>query len=95
MNGWRFVFSRHAIERMFERSISKDEVLAAIEYGEVIEEYPNDSPFPSVVKLARVGDRFLHVVIAEDAKKHMVYVITVYDPDPALWDEQLKKRRPR
>ncbi len=41
------VFSRHAIQQMFFRKISKSEVQTVIAYGKVIEQKPDDSPFPS------------------------------------------------
>ncbi len=41
------VFSRHAIQQMFYRRISKKEVEAVIVYGEVIEENPDDT-FPVI-----------------------------------------------
>jgi len=50
-------FSGHAVRRMFERSISRAEVLAAVAMGETIETYPDDVPFPSVLLLARMQQR--------------------------------------
>lgn len=41
------VFSRHAIQQMFYRRLSKKEVETVIVYGFVIEENPHDTPFPS------------------------------------------------
>lgn len=38
------VFSRHAIQQMFYRRISKNVVEAVIVYGEVIEKNPDDTP---------------------------------------------------
>ena len=47
MNCQKLVFSSHAIQQMFFRRISKEDVRTAINYGEVIEEKPDDTPFPS------------------------------------------------
>jgi hypothetical protein len=38
-------FSRQALQRMFERAISPDEVHAALADGEVIADYPDDTPY--------------------------------------------------
>jgi len=38
------MFRMHAIRRMFERGITVDEVEAVLGAGEVIEDYPNDTP---------------------------------------------------
>jgi hypothetical protein len=86
-------FSGHAVRRMFERSIALDEALAAIATGEVIEEYQEDVPFPSVLLLARIQKRALHVVVAKDRESGNCYLITVYPPDPALWEPDFKTRR--
>ena len=42
----RFVFRVHAIQRMYQRHISEDEVQNVIETGETIEDYPDDFPLP-------------------------------------------------
>lgn len=43
----RFVFRVHAIQRMFQRQVSKQDVRVVLETGETIESYPDDAPFPS------------------------------------------------
>jgi len=57
-------FTRHAFERIFERDIYPDAILRIIREGEVIESYPDDQPFPSVLILGFEGKMFLHVVVA-------------------------------
>ena len=86
-------FSSHAIKRMFERKISRDDVLEIIHNGEVIADYPDDQPYPSSLLLAFVGDRALHLVLAVDHSTNACYVITTYDPDPSLWEPNFKRRR--
>jgi hypothetical protein len=87
-------FSRHAIERMFSRSIKPEDVRAVIAQGEAIEEYPDDVPYPSSLLLGFVGERPLHVVVAHNEEEKECLVITVYVPDPSVWTEDLKTRRP-
>jgi hypothetical protein len=43
----RLVFRVHAIQRMFQRQISKDDVRHVLETGDIIEEYLDDVPYPS------------------------------------------------
>lgn len=94
MTRWNEVkFSGHAVQRMFERLISKDEVLAVIAAGEVIADYPDDTPFPSSLLLGFVKGRPLHVVMALDEANRTCHIITVYPPDPAIWNDDLKTRR--
>lgn len=70
-----------------------DEALAAIAAGEVIEEYPEDMPFPSVLLLAWIKERPLHVVVAQDRESGNCYLVTVYPPDPDLWEPDFRTRR--
>jgi hypothetical protein len=78
---------------MFERSIGRDEVAVAVASGEVIAEYPDDTPFPSVLLLQIVGERPLHVVASEDPASGTCYIVTAYPPDPELWNPDFKTRR--
>ena len=39
-------WSAHALERMFEKGISRASVKYVISEGEMIEEYPDSKPFP-------------------------------------------------
>src|SRR5262249_51397821 len=42
----RLVFRVHAIQRMYQRSISEEEVRIVIKTGETIEDYPDHFPYP-------------------------------------------------
>jgi Domain of unknown function (DUF4258) len=87
-------FSRHALERMFERAIGPDEVRMAVLTGEVIVDYPDDTPYRSMLILAFVGGRPLHVVTARDDTTNRCYIITAYVADPALWGSDFRTRKP-
>jgi hypothetical protein len=50
----KLVFSGHALQRMFQRSIDPQEVRSVLEQGETIEKYADDKPFPSRLVLSRV-----------------------------------------
>ena len=65
----RLVFRVHAIQRMALRDISEAEVRAVLTTGEAIEEYPDDTPFPSRLVLGWVGSRPLHVVAADNPEE--------------------------
>ena len=87
-------FSGHAIRRMFEREINKQDVRAAVDTGEVIMQYPDDQPFPSMLLLGYSKQRPLHVVIGVDEQTETCYVVTVYVPDVSKWEDDLKTRKP-
>ena len=86
-------FTGHAIQRMFERNIGEEDILSVIQRGEVIENYPDDMPYPSHLILGNIRGKPLHAVVAFDSKSKTFYVVTVYYPDPELWEEDFKKRR--
>jgi len=88
------VFSGHAAKRMFERSISVDDVLYVVESGEVIENYQDDWPYPSRLLLGQPGGRYLHVVVAHNKSNNESIVVTLYEPDPSKWDTECKRRMP-
>jgi hypothetical protein len=53
----KIVFRVHAIQRMYQRSITAQEVHTVIQTGEAIEDYPNDVPYPSRLLLGWCGLR--------------------------------------
>ncbi|MFO1479418.1 MAG: DUF4258 domain-containing protein [Turneriella sp.] len=88
-----FEFSGHALQRMFEREITIEAVKTAVVSGEVIAEYPDDRPLASRLILWRSGLEVLHVVAAFDSALQCEIIISVYRPDPALWNEDMRTRR--
>lgn len=93
MNCNSLKFSRHAFERMFLRGIDPDAITEVITHGEVIAEYPDDRPFPSVLVLGFDKESPIHAVVARDDSHGECHIITVYRPDPSLWDETFRTRR--
>ena len=90
----RLIFRVHAIQRMALRNISEAEVRAVLTIGEAIEEYPDDTPFPSRLVLGGVGSRPLHVVAADNPEEEDTIVITAYEPEPDQWELGFRRRRP-
>ena len=87
-----FEFSQHAVDQAIIRHISVQELRDAIAGGEVIEVYPEDKYGPSclIFGMTRAG-RPIHVQCS-DPSRPTVKIVTVYEPDPALWIE-FKVRR--
>ena len=94
MNDARVVFRVHAIQRMFERRIGEVDVHHILNTGEIIENYPNDTPYPSQLLLGWREDRPLHVVAANNTADNERIIITVYEPDPDQWESDFKRRKP-
>jgi uncharacterized protein DUF4258 len=89
----RLVFRVHAIQRMYQRNISEHEVRHAIDTGETVEDYPDDTPYPSRLVLGWSGQRPIHVVVADNVDEQENVVITAYEPDPTDWEPDFKRRK--
>lgn len=66
-------WQRHALQRMMERGISRNEVKQTLLEGELIEEYPDDHPFPSGLFFNVNDENPLHVVTAIDLEAEWCY----------------------
>ena len=54
----------HAAKRLEQRGIFLKDVISCIMNGEIIEQYPDDYPYPSCLILGMsIEDKYLHVVI--------------------------------
>lgn len=82
----------HMLQRLIQRNISQDEVIEAIQSGEIIELYPNDYPYPSCLVLGiTIAGKYLHVVCGRGVEE--VWMISAYSPNPAEWEADLKTRK--
>lgn len=93
MNCKNYRFTRHSTFKMFERGISIDHVKETVENGEVVQNYPEDKPYPSKLMLKIINKRPIHVVIAFDTETDSCIIITVYEPSPTLWEGNFKTRK--
>lgn len=93
MSQFRLVFRVHAIQRMFQRRVSEEEVEQVVTVGETIETYPDDKPFPSRLMLGWIGSRPVHVVVADNVAAQEAIIITVYQPDAEEWEAGFKRRK--
>jgi len=88
-------FTKHALQRMHERSISEEDVESVITHGEIIKEYLNDTPYPSCLVLLIIAEKPIHVVysIYDSGDEKHYYIITVYNPSLEEWHGDYKTRR--
>lgn len=84
----------HADEEAHADDLTLDEVFSSVLQGEVIENYPEDRPFPSclVFGLTFRGEP-VHSVWAYNSENRWAVLITVYRPDPGRWDNWRTRRR--
>ena len=89
----RLVFRVHAIQRMFQRQISEQNIRHVLATGEIIESYPDDIPYPSFLVFGVHGTRPIHVVAADNHEAQETIVITAYEPDSVRWEPSFRRRR--
>ena len=88
----KLTYRVHAVERMFERSISEDDVRTVLLDGEEIAAYPN-TPYPGRLMLGWCGTRAIHVVVDENRADNEQIVITTYEPQTDLWEFGFQRRK--
>ena len=85
--GFPVEYKAHCQKRMLERNISRKDISNCILHGEIIEDYPDDFPYPSCLILGEG----LHVVAGVGDGR--LWLITAYRPDPDQWENDLKTRK--
>ena len=76
----------HAVEEAEDDGLVFDEVYFSVMHGEVIEDYPNDMPYPSCLVFGKsFGGDPIHTVWAYNERNKWAVLITVYRPDPRRW----------
>lgn len=85
-------WTEHVMKRLIKRNITRSEVKATLMTGVIIEEYPNDYPFPSCLVLGlSTPTQYIHVVCGIGNDR--LWIITAYRPDTTIWNESFTKRR--
>ena len=86
--------ARREMESELFGVIRVEVILDALASGEIIEDYPEDQPYPSCLILGRtMSGRPLHIVCAPVLTETLLIVITTYQPDPERWEADLKQRK--
>ena len=88
------IFTTHALRRMRLRRILVREVREALRAPVLVEDYPEDVPYPSRVILGWVSNRPIHLVVADEPVEGHTIVVTVYELDPEQWEPGFQRRRP-
>jgi hypothetical protein len=88
----KLTFRIHALRQMFQRIITDSDIRELLGSGIVIEEYPDDIPYPSSLVSGSVNGRPLHGVMAYNNVDREAIVITAYEPDPDSWSDNFTRR---
>jgi len=90
----RIRITDYADEEAQNDQLSYDQVFVSVLQGEIIEDYPDDWPYPSCLIY---GDTFrgepVHSVWAYNEKKQWAVLVTVYRPDPVRWIDWRRRRQ--
>ena len=90
----RLRITDHADEEAQADRIAFDEIFFSVIQGEIIEEYPDDKPYPSCLIY---GNSFrgepIHSVWALNVENGGAALITVYRPDPQRWINWRERRK--
>lgn len=82
----------HVLKRLMQRGISQADVIHAIQDGEIIEQYPDDYPYPSCLLLGfTTAGEPLHAVCGQGEDE--IWMITAYRPDADEWEADWKTRK--
>lgn len=84
--------TQHVLVRFQQRRISYAEVKEIVLSGEIIEDYPDDYPYPSCLMFGKTAaGRVLHVVVG--LSETSLWIVTAYEPSPAKWSEDFRHRK--
>jgi hypothetical protein len=91
----RIRVSDHADEEAQADHLTFDSIYFSVLYGEIIEMYPDDTPYPSCLIYGEAfnGDP-IHSIWAYNQQNQWTVLVTVYRPDPARWINW-RERRPQ
>ena len=88
----KIIISLHAQERLRQRGIKQKDIKNSIMTGEIIEQYPDDFPFPSCLIFGyAINNKILHIVASDEGT--LSRIITAYFPDNEKFEDDYKTRK--
>ena len=87
------VITQHSRKRFTERNIKLTDVIEGIKTETIIEEYPDDFPFPSCLILGKTNGVPIH--ICASTNEGLIYIITAYIPNYEKWEDDFRTRKER
>ena len=91
--GGRVRWTYHVTMRFRQRAVTPEMLGKAIATLEIVEAYPQDRYLPSFLVRGESGGIVFHVQIATDVKGGNIRIVTMYVPDPHVWDNGSRLRR--
>lgn len=88
----KIIVSGHTSLRLRARGIKYADIVCAIGNGAVIEQYPDDYPFPScLINGVSADGKPLHVVVGTNDE--YIWIVTTYYPSEDKWTDNFSVRR--
>jgi hypothetical protein len=85
----------HARKEAEDDNLLLQEIYFSVNCGEIIEDYPDDRPFPSCLIYGTGLDNHpIHSVWAYNNQQQLAILITVYRPNPNHWINWRQRRKP-
>lgn len=82
----RLRITDHADEETSDDGLTFDDIYSSVIQGEIIEDYPDDKPYPSCLIMGKnFSGEPIHSVWAYNPVNLWTILITVYRPDPERW----------
>ncbi len=86
------IWTTHVIKRLQKHGIYIEHIGQCIMNGEIIEQYPDDFPYPSCLILGcNTGNEYIHTVVGSNGTD--LWIITAYHPSPEKWESDFKTRK--
>jgi signal recognition particle subunit SEC65 len=94
----KVIYSDHSIGEMLKEELGEitvEEIVEAASKVEILNKYPEDKPYPSILALGFTKNaRPIHIVCALDEMLNKIVLITVYEPKPELWiNNRIRRER--
>lgn len=87
-----FNLTRHALQRIVERNIDRQEIKETGLNVTIIENYPDDKYSPSCLLLGFTkNNRPLHIQVSR-RESSIVVIITIYEPNEGEWINYYQRR---
>ncbi|MFT5208032.1 MAG: hypothetical protein ACI9CF_001796 [Candidatus Omnitrophota bacterium] len=84
----------HAHEEALEDTLTLDQIYFSAQWGEIIEDYSKDKPYPSCLIYGQTfSEEPVHSVWAYNDLTKFAVLITVYRPDPNRWINHKKRKK--
>jgi hypothetical protein len=86
--------TKHATIVRLERGTSLAEMGRVLLHGEIIERYADAQPYPACLVLGWLESVDpLHVVCSRGDMEPALRIVTLYEPEEALWESDYKTRK--